>query len=830
MSGHHHPKRTVTFSSAFRDFKDRINIRSPSRDNLNPPQITTTNVPSFNQTGSNITITLPHHLSTESGTLTPPDTKHTRSLSNAQAPSLLSKDYAQSHHNDDKVLSSTPPVPTKSDAPNALRRSHSVPTQMQQGGNIKTSQSTNTSPKENSIIQNEMTAYSPYDEMTIHQINNIAHLDYELFNNILLLRSGPFRSLVECLVLVNGLLELETFFLSYRLFAKPIELFETIVKIYDNYCEEDAMGKRRIGRKRNLPLPLLKQKIFAFLRHWMDSGMRTSACSKITSTKDKKTQTDHTHNPQTPIRNIRLLALEFAETRLGNEQANILKLLYIKSQKARLSDLFKAYSETKSEVEAELSPSLGRAVKLLDINPRELADQMTLVELEFFREVLPFDILRTAFGSTVHHGTSHNQAESLVRITQHFNKMTSWVASEIVTADNTEKQVTLFKKFVLAANRLLELRNFHSLFEIVLGLNHFAVLRLKPLQKAVSQKYKDALKKYESLVSPNGNYKAYRSLLRSCTYCIPILAVLQRDMMYMHEGNPTFVNGMRTEEKSNTEGQIINFEKLRTMADMVFAYIAAFASPFTSPSFPYPVSSSTTPTNTSTTSTPTTSNPVSIAASLAAAATSSSSNLLPNINNSLANSSLNLSSLLSAMPLTSSNKPVLLPIVNGLPGSNLSMSGFCANMNSSSSSSTSLFAGLTKQPHLFSYILDVQPLAEDKIHSMSLRSYDPNSMKTNSLGSHTNTANNLTTSLSSSSLTHSTEHEARTPISGISPATSPVLSPNGSPIQQNLSVVPSSLLNVVSLSPSPSTSPSPPILRKEAVLFSNSLDLPPPKT
>ena len=52
------------------------------------------------------------------------------------------------------------------------------------------------------------------------------------------------------------------------------------------------------------------------------------------------------------------------------------------------------------------------------------------------------------------------------------------VSSEIVT-NKSDKQVKILKKFIQVAQYCAELRNFSSLMQILAGINHHCVFRLK---------------------------------------------------------------------------------------------------------------------------------------------------------------------------------------------------------------------------------------------------------------------------------------------------------------------------------------------------------------
>jgi son of sevenless-like protein len=77
------------------------------------------------------------------------------------------------------------------------------------------------------------------------------------------------------------------------------------------------------------------------------------------------------------------------------------------------------------------------------------------------------------------------------------------------------------------------MNNFNLLMALVSGMNNACVARLKWTKALMSRKSLETLERLETLMSPEGSYKAYRETLASINPpCIPFIAVHLSDLVY----------------------------------------------------------------------------------------------------------------------------------------------------------------------------------------------------------------------------------------------------------------------------------------------------------
>lgn len=115
-----------------------------------------------------------------------------------------------------------------------------------------------------------------------------------------------------------------------------------------------------------------------------------------------------------------------------------------------------------------------------------LAEQLTIIESAFHQQIPNLEILQ-------------DKQKHLLRMSNWWNKVCAWVATVILQQRSPKTQAKTIKKFVKLAKLLIKLRNYSSASQIIAGIQHVAVDRLR--------KYKEVSIIYVLLVVYfNNNY------------------------------------------------------------------------------------------------------------------------------------------------------------------------------------------------------------------------------------------------------------------------------------------------------------------------------------
>ena len=188
-----------------------------------------------------------------------------------------------------------------------------------------------------------------------------------------------------------------------------------------------------------------------------------------------------------------------------------------------------------------LSVPLSSSAALYNYSSMLIAQQMTLLTLDRLSLIRPRHLLSKHRNSLPAH---LNQMKLS-------NSVTLFVASHVVTAPvspsaASPSRVAIFRKWIKVASILFQLGNWNSVFEVLYGLTHHAVWRLR-LADGLQSEERDNYSKLCLLVSSDDNYACYRRVKASkergdgrsggSAGClsIPYLGVVLKDLVAMEE-------------------------------------------------------------------------------------------------------------------------------------------------------------------------------------------------------------------------------------------------------------------------------------------------------
>ncbi|BGP40628.1 cell division cycle-related protein [Rhodotorula kratochvilovae] len=194
--------------------------------------------------------------------------------------------------------------------------------------------------------------------------------------------------------------------------------------------------------------------------------------------------------------------------------------------------------------------------KLTDIEPLELARQLTIMDGRLFQRITAQECLGKAWPKQF-----GGEAANISAMIDMSNAVTRWVTETILAQDDLKKRATIIKHFVALAERCLSLNNFSTLIHIIAGLNSTPIHRLRRTWEAVSQKAMITLGALNNIMRPDKNYKEYRDILRkSAPPCVPFLGVYLTDWTFIGDGNSDFLR-----EKPHQ----INFHKRQKASELI---------------------------------------------------------------------------------------------------------------------------------------------------------------------------------------------------------------------------------------------------------------------
>ncbi|GJJ15620.1 hypothetical protein Clacol_009898 [Clathrus columnatus] len=209
---------------------------------------------------------------------------------------------------------------------------------------------------------------------------------------------------------------------------------------------------------------------------------------------------------------------------------------------------------TTNQPPAPILPKSNRQLKLLDIDPLELARQLTIMESKLFAKIRPMECLNR--GRDVRPSDTDDNISALIEAS---NKVAIWVSYAVLSKEDSRKRAAIIKQFIAVADRCRLLQNFSTMAALVAGLNSPPIRRLKRTWQQVSRQSKGTLTEAERTMDTNKNFTNYRTILKSARLpCVPFFGVYLSVLTFIQDGN-----------KNMIQGEIINFSKREKFAEVI---------------------------------------------------------------------------------------------------------------------------------------------------------------------------------------------------------------------------------------------------------------------
>jgi hypothetical protein len=194
-----------------------------------------------------------------------------------------------------------------------------------------------------------------------------------------------------------------------------------------------------------------------------------------------------------------------------------------------------------------------------ELEPLEVARQLALLNRQMFIEIEP---------TLIHMAHLDDLAPNVSRFIAHFNRISFWVASEVVRPSDLAVRIRRLRLMLQMCEHLERLRDYNSLFAAIAGLHNASLNRLKHTWAGVGPETheRSALEQLLELTTPNQNYANYRKQLQMDTRgqlpCIPYFGLYLKDLLHIEDGNESHT-------KTASGAKLINFEKMRMLASVL---------------------------------------------------------------------------------------------------------------------------------------------------------------------------------------------------------------------------------------------------------------------
>ncbi|XP_025833248.1 guanine nucleotide-releasing factor 2-like, partial [Agrilus planipennis] len=209
------------------------------------------------------------------------------------------------------------------------------------------------------------------------------------------------------------------------------------------------------------------------------------------------------------------------------ELINCGELTLAKALRVKHLEKYEAKMRLTSVINYPLSVTLcSRSYTLNSFKAEHIAEQMTLLDAELFMKIEIPEVLIWA------QEQNEERSPNLTRFTEHFNKMSYWARTKILSADSKDRE-KYFTKFIKIMKHLRKINNYNSYLAILSALDSAPVRRLE-WQKHIQE----GLKEYCALIDSSSSFRAYRqALAETQPPCIPYIGLVLQDLTFVHTGN-----------------------------------------------------------------------------------------------------------------------------------------------------------------------------------------------------------------------------------------------------------------------------------------------------
>ncbi|KAJ2161364.1 hypothetical protein GGF46_001542 [Coemansia sp. RSA 552] len=259
---------------------------------------------------------------------------------------------------------------------------------------------------------------------------------------------------------------------------------------------------------------------------------------------------------------------EFACTTMADYMSNAADQLVrlIDKRRASQGGLRRMVPNLPHAAPAPILPRSLSRLRLMDINPQELARQFTLIDSNLFNKVRPIECLKTAWSRKpgdpkVCNGLNTEIAVNVKAMSTLSTQTTLWVTANILLEHEIKRRAAVIKYFISFAEHCRALNNFNTLMSVLGALTSVPVERLTRTWQAVQQKPMGTYNQLRQIMRTDRNFAEYRDSLHSCNPpAIPFVGVYLQDLTFIEDGNDDMI--------TNSPG-LINFAKRQRTAGTI---------------------------------------------------------------------------------------------------------------------------------------------------------------------------------------------------------------------------------------------------------------------
>lgn len=326
-------------------------------------------------------------------------------------------------------------------------------------------------------------------------------------------RGGPKDALIAFATQPSGsLLYQEAFLTTYRSFVESDELIQKLIRRYLYMCTIKEQQSVKVARQ-----------TFSMLVRVVDELCAVEQTRKL----------------------IRVIT-KFISRLVKDENYTFARILRKRlMSRMDLKSIQKLMATSKERT--NMRGVSSRHLTIFDIRSAIIAKQMTYLDAELFHMIEPAEMLWWA------QEQNEKKSPNLCRFTEHFNKVSYWVRTLVLTPCEQRTREKVMTKFVKIMKHLRIVGNYNSYLAILSALDSGPIRRLD-----WSKHITDLLKEHSVVMDSSHSFKNYRTLLgESRPPCLPYIGLVLQDLTFVHIGNSDYL----PPEQSNGRKNLLNYGK-----------------------------------------------------------------------------------------------------------------------------------------------------------------------------------------------------------------------------------------------------------------------------
>jgi hypothetical protein len=360
-------------------------------------------------------------------------------------------------------------------------------------------------------------------------------------------RGGTFRALVERLTQHDITYRSfnSTFLLTYTSFASAQELFQELVSNRYDIKPPAGLTSEEMSLWVDRKQRPIRVKVANILNNWLDEFWFEDCLSK-------------------PIKILLASMLAFAERLNTDNMPNHETITELIEDKLTNNTSRGKKITIAGNPPTPIVPRNFKKAKITDIDPLEVARQLTIKEYKIFEKIQPSELLRKKQRKALR--TISEEIQFVDAFVSNSNELTNWVAQVILHSTEAKKRGQAIKFFVQVADQCRKLNNFSSMMAIISALYSATIHRMKQTWATVSTRTHETLESMNRLMNTAQNFADYRNTLKTIVPpAIPFFGVYAGDLAAFAQ---------QPEDRRNNS--VIAFTKIQMRAADVIRDITRF--------------------------------------------------------------------------------------------------------------------------------------------------------------------------------------------------------------------------------------------------------------